>query len=89
MGSYFYKAALSESPLVDQYELNGKYAYVLVKPSENGSTVAYTLSLKGIKQAYIYHPAAGKKEMNGTKVEVVNGKLPLLVSETPVFVVPL
>jgi endoglucanase len=88
MGRYSYKAAISISPLVDQYELNNKYAYVLVKPSENGSSVTYTLSLKGTKQAYIYHPAAGKEEMNKTKVEVINGKLPLLVSETPVFIIP-
>jgi hypothetical protein len=89
MGAYSYKAALSRSPLVDQYELNGKYAYVLVKPSENGSTLRYTLSLKGVKQAFIYHPVAGKDQMNGTKVKVVNGRLPLLVSETPMFIMPL
>lgn len=89
MGAYSYNAALSRSPLVDQYKLNGKYAYVLVKPSENGSAQPYTLSLKGIKQAFIYHPAAGKDQMNGTKVKVLNGKLPLLVSETPMFIIPL
>lgn len=88
MGDYTYKSALSKSPLVDQYELNGKFVYVLTKPSEDGSTINYTLSLKGVKQAYIYHPAAGKDEMSMEKVEVTKGRLQLTVSETPIFVLP-
>ncbi|HKG07740.1 MAG TPA: hypothetical protein VKB19_14820 [Pedobacter sp.] len=88
MGNYAYKSALAKSPLVDEYELNGKSAYVLVKPSEDGSTTSYILPLKGIKQANIYYPSAGKDEMRKEQAKVINGKLQLTVTETPIFVMP-
>lgn len=88
MGNYTYKSALSKSPLVDIYELDGKLAYVLVKPSENGSSVKYILELKNVRQAKVYHPEIGKYEMSIKVLKVVNGKLPLTVTETPLFVLP-
>jgi endoglucanase len=87
MGNYTYKSSLSKRPLVDIYEHQRKVAYVLVKPSENGSSVPYTLNLKG-KQAKVYRPAAGKDEMNLTMTPIVEGKLRLTVTETPLFVMP-
>jgi len=89
MGEYTYKVALSKSPLVDEYELNGKSAYILVKPSEDGSTTTYTLQLKGVKQVNVCYPTAGKDEMRKELRKVSNGKLSLTVTETPVFVMPL
>ena len=88
MGNFTYKSALSKSPLVDQYELNGNAAYVLVKPSEDGSTKVYKLRLKGTKLANIYRPAIGKDEMNMEQVKVIRGKLRITVTETPIFVLP-
>lgn len=88
MGNYTYKSALSKSPLVDIYELDSKLAYVLVKPSENGSSVKYILELKNVRQAKVYHPEIGKDEMSMKVLKVVNGKLPLTVTETPLFVLP-
>jgi len=88
MGNYTYKSALSKTPLVDIYELNGKLAYVLVKPSEDGSSAEYTLELKNVRQAKIYRPEVGKNEMSMKLLKVVKGKLQLTVTETPLFVLP-
>ncbi|RYZ46209.1 MAG: T9SS type A sorting domain-containing protein, partial [Sphingobacteriales bacterium] len=89
MGDYTFKQTLSVAPFVDRYELNGKSAYVLVKGSENGSTVSYTLNLGAIASAKVYTPAIGQDSMNVQIVQLVNGNLTLTVGETPTFVIPI
>jgi hypothetical protein len=87
LGNFAYKATLSSNPIVDRYEANGRTAYALVVPDEQGRTAAYTLSLTGVDSAYIYHPQIGQTAMSLTRVRVQNGQLPLTVTETPTFVV--
>ena len=86
MGNYTYVHTLSKTPFVDQYEMDGKLAYVLVKPSEDGSSVDYTLNIPSSKTAKVYQPAIGKDEMNVQICEVVKGKLQIKITETPTFV---
>ncbi len=88
MGNYVYKQTINSNPFVDKYELNGKPAYVLVKPSENGSSVSYTLNLGTATQAKIYTPAVGQDTMNVQIVNTNNGSLTITVTETPKFVIP-
>jgi hypothetical protein len=88
MGEYKYMETISNNPLVDRYELNGQSAYVLVKPSENGSSVNYTLNLGTAKSATIYTPTPGKDDMEQKRANTTGGKLSLSVTETPVFVIP-
>lgn len=88
LGEYSYKETLNNHPLVDHYELDGKDAYALMVPGENGGTVDYTLHLNGANAACIYTPKAGRDTMEMTKVGVTNGELPLTLTETPIFVIP-
>lgn len=88
MGEYAYQKTLSRTPFVDLYEFKGKQAYAMVKPSENGSHVDYVLNLSKAKQIRIYVPAAGKPEMAMNILKVLNGKVQLKVTETPIFVFP-
>jgi hypothetical protein len=45
MAEYVFKETISTNPYVDRYELAGQSIYVMVKASEDGSTVPYTLKL--------------------------------------------
>jgi hypothetical protein len=88
LGNYAYSGTINSNPLVDTYSFNGNHAYVLVKPSEDGSSVNYTLNLSTAKNARIYYPTAGQDSMKVEDVKVIKGKLPLNVTETPMFVLP-
>ena len=85
LGAYTYTGTLNSDPLVDRYEANGKTAYALMVPDEQGRTATYTLSL-GSDSATIYVPQAGAA-MRVTRVRTQNGQLTLTVTETPQFVV--
>lgn len=87
MGEYEYKQTISTSPIVDRYELNGKSIYVLVKPTENGSTMSYTLNLGAAATAKVYTPTAGQDTMAVQTNTCISGKITLTVGETPIFVV--
>ncbi|RYD54510.1 MAG: T9SS type A sorting domain-containing protein [Sphingobacteriales bacterium] len=86
MGEYTYKQTISTNPIVDRYELNGKSIYVLVKPTENGSTMSYTLNLGSATSAKVFTPAVGQDSMAVSSQTPSSGKLTLTVSETPIFV---
>ncbi|MCY7353193.1 MAG: T9SS type A sorting domain-containing protein [Cytophagaceae bacterium] len=88
LGEYAYRETLSADPLVDRYTLNGKSAYVLSVPDEKGRTASYTLDLPNVQSVDLYTPKAGANAMTMSKMNVVNGKLQLIVTETPVFVLP-
>ena len=90
MGNYVYTETISTNPLIDRYELNGNSAYVLVKPSQDGSTVPYTMHLSSPGNVHIYNPAIGQDSMNVT-VGIPSGSsnaLALTVTETPMFIIP-
>lgn len=88
MGNYIYQETISASPLVDRYSLNGQDAYILMMPTENGSTVNYKLYMDDAATATIYTPVAGKDSMQQKRVSLTNGVLTVQVTETPVFVIP-
>lgn len=88
MGEYTYQETLSSDPVVDRYTLNGKSAYVLSVPDEKDRTVAYTLDLGKARSAQVHTPKAGANAMTTTNLTTVDGKLPLTVTETPLFVLP-
>jgi endoglucanase len=88
-GNYTYKQTLNSSPIVDQYlSTANQPAYVLVMPTQTGSTVNYSLDLGTADSAYVYTPTAGANDMASNKVKLTGGKLSLNVTETPTFVVP-
>ena len=90
MGDYVYVETISTNPLIDRYELNGNSAYVLVKPSQDGSTVPYTMHFSTSGTVHIYNPAVGKDTMNLTVATTTgsSNSLALTVTETPMFIIP-
>ncbi|WP_435356801.1 T9SS type A sorting domain-containing protein [Emticicia sp. SJ17W-69] len=88
MGNYVYMETISQDPIVDRYELNGKSAYILAVPDEKGRTVNYTLNLNNIAKANIYSPRIGTDSMNVTSATSVGGQFSLTVTETPLFLFP-
>lgn len=90
-GRYVYKETLSASPLVDRYEYQGHSMYAVLLPTEQGRTASYSLPVgaAGASTAYhIYTPRAGRDSLGVQTLASVAGKLPLTVTETPLFVVP-
>ncbi|WP_411275034.1 hypothetical protein, partial [Daejeonella sp.] len=63
MGNYTYQQTLSQDPLVDVYDYNGRKMYVLVIPDEKGRTGTYQLNLGTAASATIYSLQAGSAEM--------------------------
>jgi uncharacterized protein YjdB len=88
MGEYVYKETISTNPVVDRYELDGRSAYVLVKPTENGSTMPYTLTVGTTGTVRIYKPTLGQDTMSLSTMAASGGGVTLTVTETPQFVIP-
>ncbi len=84
-GAYAYAETISNDPIVDKYTSNKKVMYMLVVPDSKGRTATYHLDLGKADTAYIYQPMPGK-EMRLTTAKVINGKVQIVVTETPVFV---
>ncbi|RQP15163.1 MAG: hypothetical protein EAS52_15965, partial [Parapedobacter sp.] len=59
---------------------------VLTVPDQKGREEKYTLDLPGIKGVKIHTPRKGYDSMLSADQAVVNGKLEVLVTETPTFV---
>jgi endoglucanase len=92
MGNYEFDKILSDSSspvIAESYRLGAKKIYILTKPTEDGSSVWYDLSLPGVKRAMIYKPLVGSEVMSNKTVSVTNGKLAISVSETPTFLLPI
>lgn len=86
-GDFAYQGTLHSDPIVDRYQAaDGRIAYALVVPDEQGRTAKYTLSLSGVDTVTICQPVSGQLTMNTARVRVQNGQLPLTVTETPTFV---
>ncbi len=88
MGEYVYKETISQDPMVDRYELNGKSAYVLFIPDEKGRTGSYTLNLGNVSKANLYTPTVGADSMSVSAINGTAGKFTLSVTETPIFLIP-
>ena len=86
-GDYVYKETIHNDPLVDRYELNGKSLYILAVPDEVGRTAEYTLNLGGSGAASVYTPTVGSDNMAVEQKNIVNGKITVTASETPIFVI--
>lgn len=89
LGDYTYKETISQNPIVDRYERNGKSAYVLVVPDEQGRTASYNLNLGNSAHAGIYKPQIGADHMAADTVNTAQGALAVTVTETPMFVIPI
>ncbi|MEA5429353.1 T9SS type A sorting domain-containing protein [Arcicella lustrica] len=88
MGEYVYKETISQDPMVDRYELNGKSAYVLFIPDEKGRTGSYTLNLGNVSKGNLYAPKVGADSMSVSALTGSSGKFTLNVTETPIFFIP-
>lgn len=85
-GKYSYVATISRDPIVDKYEYNGQYMYMLVVPDQRGRTATYSLSLDNAATAYQYTPSAQTEQMNMIMKPTNYGRLDVMVTETPVFI---
>jgi endoglucanase len=85
-GEYVYKETIHSDPLVDRYELNGKSLFILAVPDEIGRTAEYTLNLNETGIAKIYTPTAGSDNMAMAELAIVDGKVTVTATETPIFV---
>ena len=88
MGEYVYKETISQDPMVDRYELNGKSAYVLFIPDEKGRTGSYTLNLGNVSKGNLYAPKVGADSMSVSALSGNAGAFTLNVTETPIFFIP-
>lgn len=86
MGNYHYERTLNEDPFVDIYVQGDKKMYVLVVPDEVGREEDYTLNIIGATKADIFTLKPGNDQMDVKRVNLINGKLKLRVTETPIFV---
>lgn len=86
MGGYYYLETVDEDPVVDVYERDGKRIYVLLVPDEKGREVDYGLEIPHGDRVRIHHLQPGEDVMSSTESMVVDGTLPIRVTETPVFV---
>ncbi len=88
IGNYVYKETILTNPIVDRYELAGQSAYVLVKPTENGTTMPCTFSIGTATSAQLYTPAPGRDVTDRTTLTATSGYVSLIVGETPLFLIP-
>jgi hypothetical protein len=86
MGEYRYSRTINDDPVVDVYQMGKKTMYILVVPDEKDRKEAYELNMNGAKTAIIYYLKPGSDKMEVRQKKTQNGKLKILVSETPVFV---
>lgn len=86
-GDYVYKETIHADPVVDRYELNGKSLFILAIPDEVGRTADYTIDLGETGVAKIYTPTAGSDYMAVQEKGIVDGKVTVTVTETPIFVI--
>jgi endoglucanase len=86
LGNYTFRESLSSNPHVDRYEHNGRSIYALWVPDEVGRTTPYTLSINESATVNIYTPQVGADTMSRQTRPVVNGRLALTLTETPIFV---
>src|SRR5690606_13236056 len=86
IGEHFYVATVNDDPIVDVYERNGKRIYVLLIPDERGREVDYELKIPNANKARIHYLQVGSEKTVSTESDILEGKLMIRVTETPVFV---
>ncbi len=86
LGEYTYLQTINEDPIVDVYVLDGKRIYVLVVPDEKGRVEDYELEIGYAEKAKVHTLQVGKDTMATKVEEVMDGKLKIHVTETPIFV---
>lgn len=92
MGNYEFDQLLSKPDfpiIVERYKLDDDRIYILTKPTDNGSTYSYNLSLPGATKAKVFLPAGGADHMKSRLLPVLNGSITINVSETPTFILPM
>ncbi|GAB3489906.1 hypothetical protein GCM10027341_00860 [Spirosoma knui] len=85
IGDYRYKETINSDPVVDRYELDGRSAYVLLIPDEQGRAGTYNLSVPKGDTVKLYSPTIGSDVMTRTTKVSLTGTIPLTVTETPLF----
>ncbi|WP_134087720.1 hypothetical protein [Olivibacter sp. XZL3] len=89
MGNYRFTANLSKDPVIDEYTYQGKQIYVAFVPDEQNRRESYTLALPNVKEVAVYELERSGTNMRRKTQELVDGKMVLAVSETPIFVQPI
>lgn len=87
-GVYRYTQTLSKDPIVDKYLKGTQTMYILTVPDNRARKMKYLLNIGNADTAFIYKPQVGHENMELKKMKVQNGKVEILVTETPVFVTP-
>ncbi|MBE7171071.1 MAG: T9SS type A sorting domain-containing protein [Williamsia sp.] len=88
LGEYSYKESLSNDPVVDRYELNGKSIYAVYVADEKDRTALATIDVGSAAYVDVYFPRIGHDDMETYRYETGGGKYYIYARETPVFVVP-
>ena len=88
LGEYSYKQTLSNDPIVDRYELNGKSIYAVYVADEKDRSALCTLDVGSAAYVDVYFPRAGYDDMEKFRYDTPDGKYYIYARETPVFIVP-
>ncbi|GAA4779813.1 hypothetical protein GCM10023231_03270 [Olivibacter ginsenosidimutans] len=86
MGNYQYVHTVEDDPIVDVYQNDHKKMYVLVVPDQQDRKENYTLNVKEAKQVKIHYLRPKADVMETETRAIQNGRIKLLVTETPIFV---
>lgn len=88
-GSYRCVQTLSRDPIVDKYQHGQQIMYMLTVPDSKGKQTKYQLDIGTADTIFVYKPRMGKDKMELEKIiPKKNGKVDLIVTETPVFITP-
>jgi len=86
-GAYTYQQTMQSSPMVDKYSAGaGKAMYAVWLPTQDGSTLTYSLDVENADTTIVYSFQPGSDKFSQKRVIPVNGHITLTVSETPQFV---
>lgn len=86
MGDYVYVGTTRQDPISDKFRSGRNTIYVLTIPDQVGRERDCIIGLGTATKATIYTLKPGADEMDSTEVDVVNGKITVHVTETPIFV---
>lgn len=86
LGGYHFNRSLGQTPVIDEYEHEGKIIYAVWVPDEKGTTLPCTLSFPNIDSVIVYKPVAGADDLAAETIGVVNGAVSLTATETPLFI---
>ncbi|WP_188753853.1 hypothetical protein [Parapedobacter defluvii] len=86
IGEYYYQETLNMDPVVDVYALDNKKIFVLTVPDEVGREETFELNIRDSKFVRIHELVVGAQEAKATIKEIVDGKITIHVTETPIFV---